>query len=206
MTRKSDGNPFDAARENLNTMRGRIEEILRRLGQLAEGKDWAQEGELGSPEGDPEDNGVRGVYGFSVRIGTGGAGRRPDIRVEPFGTVRPSPGGREAAASKGSATGKTSPTDKGSAEKRVPVREVREPLVDVIDEEAAGIVVIAELPGVAIEQLEWELGGDVLTLHAEAAGRTYHKEVLLPAACTREGARLGGTNGVIELRLRRAAG
>ncbi|MFO0579373.1 MAG: hypothetical protein U1A78_35680 [Polyangia bacterium] len=197
MARKSDGNPFDKARDNLNTMRGRIEEILHRLGQLAEGKDWAEEAELGDADG----KGLRGVYGFSVRVGAAPGGGRPDVRVEPFGTVPQKdraqrPAGRTAAG----------PTSRAEREQRVPVREVREPLVDVIEEDD-GILVVAELPGIAIEQLVWTLSGDVLELSAEAPGstRAYQKEVLLPAACTPEGARLGGTNGVIELRLRRAA-
>lgn len=185
MADKNDRSPFDKARENLNAMRGRIEEILGRLGQLAEGKDWSEEAEFGDEGG----KGVRGVYGFSVRVG-GGAGRRPDVRVEPFGTVR-SPG----AAGRG---------ERSDREAQVPVREIREPLVDVIEEDGGTLAIVAELPGVATEQLVWELSGDVLTLHAESGDRAYHKEVLLPAACVREGARLSGTNGVMELRLRRS--
>lgn len=198
MADKNDRSPFDKARENLNAMRGRIEEILGRLGQLAEGKDWSSEVELGDEGG----KGVRGVYGFSVRVG-GGAGRRPDVRVEPFGTVR-NPGA--------SARGAARDTTRGPNEREavVPVREIREPLVDVIEEDGpegkdgGTIAIIAELPGVATEQLVWELSGDVLTLHAESKDRAYHKEVLLPAVCVREGARLSGTNGVMELRLRRS--
>lgn len=193
MADKTDRSPFDKARENLNAMRGRIEEILGRLGQLAEGKDWSHEAELGDEDG----KGVRGVYGFSVRVG-GGAGRRPSVRVEPFGTVRDQrAGGRGAARDTSRA--------QSEREAQVPVREIREPLVDVIEEDGDTLAIIAELPGVATEQLVWELSGDVLTLHAESGDRAYHKEVLLPAACVREGARLSGTNGIMELRLRRSA-
>lgn len=191
MADKTDRSAFDKARENLNAMRGRIEEILGRLGQLAEGKDWSKEVELGDEDG----KGVRGVYGFSVRVG-GGAGRGPSVRVEPFGTVRrPGAGGR----------GEAPETNRGRSEReaQVPVREIREPLVDVIEEDGT-IAIVAELPGVATEQLVWELGGDVLTLHAESGDRAYHKEILLPAACIRDGAHLSGTNGVMELRLRRS--
>lgn len=202
MARKSDGNPFDKARENLNTMRGRIEEILHRLGQLAEGKDWSEEAELGDADG----KGVRGVYGFSVRVGAAPGGGRPDVRVEPFGTVprreqAPRPSGRAPGSASSPAA-----EPRGGREQRVPVREVREPLVDVIEEDD-GILVVAELPGIATEQLTWTVSGDVLSLAAEAPGgaRAYQKEILLPVTCTAEGARLGGTNGVIELRLRRAA-
>lgn len=209
MARKSDGNPFDKARENLNTMRGRIEEILHRLGQLAEGKDWAEEGQIGQDDetGEAGGKGLRGVYGFSVRVGATQGGGRPDIRVEPFGTVPR--GERKGTARASSPAPGRSPGQAGPPEReqRVPVREVREPLVDVIAEDD-GILIVAELPGIATDQLTWTVSDDVLTLSAEASGgaRAYQKEVLLPAACTAEGARLSGTNGVIELRLRRAAG
>src|SRR3989304_4148980 len=72
---------------------------------------------------------VRGHYGFSVSTMGGGK-----VKVEPFGNIRK--------------------TEKGAV-----VEEVREPLVDIFDEEKE-FKVIAELPGVKEEEVEAEQSVD----------------------------------------------
>jgi len=115
---------------------------------------------------------AKGIFGFSIR--TLGQER---VRVEPFGNIRE--------------------TQKGPV-----VDEVREPIVDVFDEEDH-IRVLAEMPGVAKADIHHEIKGDILTLSAEN-DRKYHKEVLLPAPVKEQDAKVTYRNGILELRLTKA--
>jgi len=114
----------------------------------------------------------RGVYGFSVRTGIGGI-----PRVEPFGNIRT--------------------TEEGPV-----VAEVREPLVDVFDEDQE-IVVVAELPGVGEEEVHIEIQDDILSLET-TGGSKYAKEILLPGAVDAATLQQTYKNGILELRLKKA--
>ena len=59
------------------------------------------------------------------------------------------------------------------------VEEVREPMIDVFDEQDH-ILVIAELPGVSENEIKIEVAGDILNLIASDKDRKYAKEILLP--------------------------
>ncbi len=84
------------------------------------------------------------------------------------------------------------------------VADTREPIVDVFDE-GDKILVVAELPGVAKKEIKVELNGDVLALTTTGA-RKYAKEVLLPAAAKEEEEMtVTYNNGVLEVRLVKAA-
>jgi HSP20 family protein len=111
----------------------------------------------------------RGVYGFSIRTGAGGM-----PHVERFGNIRATEEGPEVA-------------------------EVREPLVDLFDEEDE-IVVVIELPGVGEEEIQVEIHDDVLGVETTGQ-RKYAKEILLPGAVQAEGLRQVYRNGILELRL-----
>lgn len=115
---------------------------------------------------------ARGVYGFSVKMGRGG-----QPVVEEFGNIKA--------------------TDRGPV-----VAEVREPIVDVFDEDDV-LVVIAELPGVENDDLRIEVKGDILELSAEAKERKYSKEVLLPSRVDAKSIESSYKNGVLELRLKK---
>ncbi len=115
----------------------------------------------------------RGVYGFSVRTGIGGI-----PRVERFGNIRA--------------------TEEGPV-----VAEVREPLVDLFDEEQE-IVVVAELPGVGEEEVHIEVQDDILSLETTGE-RKYAKEILLPGAVDVATLQKAYKNGILELRLKKAA-
>jgi HSP20 family protein len=113
---------------------------------------------------------ARGVYGFSIRSGIGGS--KP--RVQPFGNVRASEDG-------------------------LVVDEVREPLVDVFDENHE-IVITAELPGVAESDISIRFEGDAMTI--ETLGeRHYVKEVDLPSAVDPKSLKQSYNNGVLEVRV-----
>jgi HSP20 family protein len=114
---------------------------------------------------------ARGVYGFTIRTGIGGI-----PQVQRFGNIRSS---KEGAV----------------------VAEVREPLVDVFEEEEE-IVVAAELPGVNEDEVSIEIEDDILSLKTTGE-RKYEKEILLPAAVDAESLRKTFKNGILELRAKR---
>jgi HSP20 family protein len=111
---------------------------------------------------------ARGVYGVRVKMGLGG---KPSF--EPFGNIHPTAKGPE-------------------------VSDVREPMVDVFDEEDM-VLVVAEMPGASEAEITMEVEGDVLKLRADGEPR-YFKDVELPARVEPEPARKVYRNGLIELR------
>jgi HSP20 family protein len=151
--------------------------VLRSLGGFVDlVSKLAEQGEIKrSGEFDTKGDGVRAVYGVSVRLGGAGG-----PRVEPFGNVK---------------TG-----EKGPA-----VAEVREPLIDVFDEEDH-LLVIAELPGVEAKNIKFEVRDDVLEISGGQRDRRYHKEILLPEVVDAKEATSSHHNGVFELKLPKKAG
>jgi HSP20 family protein len=115
----------------------------------------------------------KGVYGFNVRVGLGGEAPK----VEPFGNIKVDRSVREG----------------------VSVQEVREPAVDVM-EESDHVLIVAEMPGVGVDELKLEVDGDVLTLSAAGGGKKYRKEILLPGNCPRERMQLSCNNGIVKIR------
>jgi len=120
--------------------------------------------------------GMRGVYGFNVRMGLGGA-----PQVQQFGNVRA--------------------TNAGPV-----VDEVREPMVDVFDEGDAILVVAempgVSIKDIVIDVK----GDVLSISTIETAPRKYAKEVLLPAGVSVASQRSTLKNGVLELRFNKAGG
>lgn len=116
---------------------------------------------------------ARGVFGFSVRTGIGGA-----ARVEPFGNIHKTKAG-------------------------VVVDEAREPLVDVFDE-GDELLATAEVPGVKDAEITVTIRGDVLLIETRG-DRRYVKEILLPSAVDAATLRRTYNNGILEIRLKKAA-
>jgi len=142
-------------------------ELVEKLGELAEkGEKLSRTGEFGA------DKGLKGVYGFSVKVARGGEG----LQVEPFGNI-----------GKDKATG------------RSVVHEIREPMVDVFDE-ADHVLVVAEMPGIGPDEVRVEVRDDVLILSAEKGDRKYRKEVLLPQSLRREKIKISGQNGILQIK------
>ncbi len=135
----------------------------------------AERGEELHKEGEirGKDDRLRGVFGFNVKVGLGDEG----IKIEPFGNVR---------------------NDKETG--RPVVHEVREPMVDVFDEQDH-VLLVAEMPGVSEGDVGIELEGDILTISAAKGDTKYRKEVLLPQAFT--AAQMSHTcrNGILEVKL-----
>ncbi|MBI2919113.1 MAG: Hsp20 family protein [Chloroflexi bacterium] len=123
-----------------------------------------------SRSGEVDTAGGKMVYGFSVRMGLGG---KPVI--EKFGNIQDTEAGPVAT-------------------------EVREPMVDVLDE-GQEFVIVAELPGVEEKDIRLGVKGDSLQLDASTRDRKYHREVLLPAPVDAKSLRSAYRNGVLEVRL-----
>ena len=114
--------------------------------------------------------GWRGVYGVRIRTL---ADEEPS--VEPFGNL------------------------KRDREGYTVTPEVLEPVVDVF-EEADYTLVVAEVPGVSIEDIGIEIEDDILTIEAAHNGKKNHKELLLPRAYSRENLQMSCNNGILEIK------
>jgi len=112
------------------------------------------------------------VYGFSMSVGPDG---KPVIRE--FGNVQPSRRGPK-------------------------IRREREPLVDVIEEDKA-VVIVAELPGVEKDDISLHAIEDHLTVSVNTPNRKYRKELTLPARVDPKSACASYKNGVLEVRLKK---
>ncbi len=156
---------------------GAIGGILRGFGELVEKlADLAQKGEQLSREGEMqwEDKGkdLKAIFGLSVKTGLGGR----EIKVEPFGNVS---------------------TDKATG--RSTVHEVREPLTDLFEEEDH-VLIVAEMPGIEVEDIKIEIRDDILTLSAQKGKKKYRKELLLPGSFREDKVEVSGKHGIVEIK------
>ena len=87
------------------------------------------------------------------------------------------------------------------------VRKTREPLVEV-NEEQDQIILIAEMPGVNKEDIELNATNRSITISTQkiVSGRSYFKEIDLPAAINQDYAKARYTNGILEVRLKKIKG
>jgi HSP20 family protein len=142
--------------------------LVEKLNELAEtGEELRRTGELRGA-----DKEVKGIYGFTVKVGLGD--KTP--HVEPFGNIR---------------------QDKKTGE--AVVQEIREPAVDLF-EERDHLLIVAEMPGISAKDVQIEVKDDVLTLSATRGEKKYRKEILLPGSYPKEKMRLGCNNGVLEIK------
>jgi HSP20 family protein len=149
---------------------GGLSDLVEKLGELAEkGEQLSKSGEMHF-KGREKD--LKGVYGFSFKMGLGGDG----VKVEPFGNIR-----------KDEQTGEPV------------VQEIREPVVDVFEEENHTLVV-AELPGISVEDVRIGVTDDLLSIYAEKGDKKYSKEVLLPRGYPREKMTISCNNGMLEIK------
>jgi HSP20 family protein len=145
-------------------------DLVEKLGELAEkGEQFSKSGEI-KWKGKGED--LKGVMGFSVKMGLGGEG----VKMEPFGNIR-----------KDVKTGEPM------------VQEVREPVVDIFEEEDHTLV-LAEMPGISAEDVRIEVKDDLLSIYAEKREKKYSKEVLLPRNYPKEKMLISCNNGILEIK------
>jgi HSP20 family protein len=146
--------------------------LIEKLGELAEaGERLSQSGEFQDASGK-----LRGVYGIHVKSGLGEQGEQ-ELRVEPFGNVRPRTAGEP------------------------PEEDVREPLVDVHEEEDH-LLVLVELPGVGKENVTLELADDRVNVSARRGKTSYRKEITLPRQFSEEAMQWDCKNGILQIRLK----
>jgi len=120
----------------------------------------------------------RMVFGYTMRMGLDG------LQAEPFGDM-------PAKAAR--------PGSRASAQRPAP----RAPIVDVF-EEADAIRVVAELPGVAAEDVVCSLDG--LRLHIEShGGHVYARTIELPGPVDASTLVHSCRNGILEISVARAA-
>ena len=122
--------------------------------------------------------GVRGIYGFSIRSGIG---ERPKIQT--FGNIR-------------------AVKEKEKEKPEFKIAETREPIVDVFDEKDH-VLIVAELPGVLEESIKLDFKGDILILEAGDEKRKYSKEILLLAKVDFENKEKSFKNGILEIKLKK---
>jgi HSP20 family protein len=149
--------------------------ILKGLGDLVEKLgDLSESGGELSRTGEIHGAGkeLKGIYGFTIKSGIGGDGPR----IEPFGNIR---------------------KDRDSG--RSVVQEVREPVVDLFEEEDH-VSIVAEMPGISVEDVQITVEDDLLTITAAHGEKKYRKEVLLPASYAREKMQVTCNQGVVEIK------
>ena len=108
------------------------------------------------------------VWGFSAALGPDGK-----IRLNPFGNLNP--------------------------EGPPPVvRESREPLIDVMEQEN-DIIIIAELPGIKRKDLDVAVTDYAVTIQVNTPERKYAKTIDLPAPVVIDSAKIDYNNGILEI-------
>ncbi|MBI5590044.1 MAG: Hsp20/alpha crystallin family protein [Deltaproteobacteria bacterium] len=144
----------------------------------------AEKGESLSKSGEIHFSGLDRLKGlkdlkgvYGVRISTLADGR-PSVR--PFGNIKKSPAGPV-------------------------VEETREPLVDVFDD-AEGIQIVAEMPGVSQNDIEVDVRGDIVGISAISGVRKYQKELLLSRVVQPEDMTWTYQNGILEIVIKTTAG
>jgi HSP20 family protein len=148
-------------------------EIGERLNEISEkggGEGVNKTGEFTFPG---KEGGVKGVYGFTIKSGI--AGGEEKIKVESFGNIK---------------------HDKKTG--RAVVQEIREPLMDIFEEEEGTLLVI-EMPGISAEDVKVEIKDDIIILTAEKGEKKYRKEVLLKHLVYEEKTKVTCNNGVIQI-------
>lgn len=149
-----------------------VASILGRLGELAEkGEALRREGHFESKSGKD----IRGSYGFTVKLG--GDGNK--VTTEP--TVTPHK--------------KTNPQTKAAEQSLV-----RSPHVDLF-EESDHLLIIAEMPGVPVDQVTVRFNERKLLLAGQAARLRFETEIDVPCVCNPDDVSVTANNGVIEIRI-----
>jgi HSP20 family protein len=149
---------------------------------------------------------LRNLEGFVERLEEateekGGVHRRvsfgdeEDLRGEVEFRVRTAFGGGASARSRRPRTGDAGAADAGAAEPAA--EEPREPVVDVRDE-GDRVCIVAEMPGVAADEVDLDVGEAAVHLGARGA-RRYRAEVALPRPVDADRASLSVANGIVEV-------
>lgn len=121
------------------------------------------------------DKGLRGIYGFTIRTCSGGT-----PQIESFGNIK-------------------------KKENRVTVQEIREPIIDVFDENDS-LVIVAELPGVKKEDIDLDITDNAIIISAYGPDRRYAKEVQLPYKIRPDKIKWSFNLGILEVKMAKFTG
>ena len=170
------GDPKTASEQKVGGILNGLAELAEKLNALSEkGESLSEQGEFTVPS---KKGGIKGVYGFSLKMGLGEQGGK--IKVEPFGNIRKDEKTGEAV-----------------------VQEIHEPLIDVFADDG-GTTLIAEMPGVGPEDIHLDVQGDVLTISAQKGEKKYRKELLLKHVVTQKRIKVTCNNGIVTIRCDKA--
>jgi HSP20 family protein len=148
-----------------------LENILDLVSELQKKAGESGEGGSNGERNFTTKSGLSGVVGLNIRTNLAG-----EPRIETFGNVHN--------------------TERGPS-----VEAVREPMVDVLEEEN-GYTVIAELPGADANTVSAELEGQNLSIAATGAGgRKYAKTITFERAVKKTGLKKQYQNGILEISL-----
>lgn len=149
-----------------------LTDLAEKLQEMSEkGETLSKTGEFTAPG---KEKGMKGVYGFTMRTGLGE--QQDHVRVEPFGNIK-----------RDKDTGQTV------------VQEIREPLVDIFEEEDCTLLV-AEMPGIETKDIRLDVKDDVLAIFAEKGDKKYRKEILLKHGLALDRITMTCNNGIVEIR------
>jgi HSP20 family protein len=113
-------------------------------------------------------------YGYQVTIGPDG---RP--KINEFGNIRP------------------------GAKGLVEQNSVRQPLVDnVLNKKQNTLTITAEMPGVDKENINVNVTGHYVTLHAEKGGKKYHADIPIDINLDESSTKAVFLNGILELKIK----
>ena len=87
-------------------------------------------------------------------------------------------------------------------DENIVIDKVREPVVDVFDEEGL-YTVIAEIPGVEEKDINVSVSSDIVQINAKTGNIEYEKELLLEKAVLNEVEKMNYNNGILEMKLRK---
>jgi HSP20 family protein len=171
MAEKAKRRPGD--RDRTAPATGFIKGLTELVEKLGELAETGRELRRGGEFNGPDDK-LKAVYGLRVKLGVGGEA----VDVEPFGDL------------------------KFDRKSRHPVvEEVREPLVDVI-EEASRVLIVAEMPGITAQDVSLTIDDDLMSIEAARKGRKYRKEVLLPRPVAKKNVSVSCNNGIVQIECR----
>lgn len=126
------------------------------------------------------------VFGLNMKIGPDGI-----PRFEPFGNIKKQ-------------TKKNVPPGSKDEESSYEVKETREPLTDIIEEENE-IIVVAEMPGCIKEKIELKATYNSITIigHDEEGTKKFETTLDLPSKINPDRAKANFKNGILEIKLQK---
>jgi len=147
--------------------------LIEKLGDMAE-----EDGEIARLAGVKGARGnLHSIYGINVKTALDQDGHA-ELKVEPFGNVRRGPAGFPGG------------------------KDVREPVIEVW-EDLDHVLVLAELPGVAKDDIKLDVADGRLALFGDRGTTVYLKEVELPEGCSANHPSWEYRDGILQVRFGR---